>query len=788
MMENNHATYGNWSSGKHPESHSYEPGGGIVGSLWRSKWIVLFVLIIGMTLGYLYYSKVTPIYESTSKILLVKKETSREFGAKEEFTYEEQIETQKNILRSEKLISSAIEGKNLEKLKVFQGKDDLVKLVLNNFSANQAGTIRNPDPNTLILKLTTEDPEESAIVLSAIVDSYSDYLSKLYKSSSAESIVLLTKAKDELKKELEKKNKEYQEFLEKSPLLWRSEDSEGLSVHEVHMKEIETARSKQLVENSQINAKIESIKSLMQAGAHREALKILISDWANATEVEQSLAQISQKNLVGAEKLLEMMIEEKLLQETLGENHPKIKAAQIQIKILKEDLEKQKADLLAQGSADGTLNNDPELDILEVGVQALSHQLEVGSKTLEKLQAQFDEEQAKAKKLVNYLVKDEQFKKEIEHIELVYESTLKHLDEISLVNDPGGIKIEVLSNASYGEKVKPDFPVIMTITGVMSTIVGVIIGLLIDVNDKRFRGPEEIQSVFGIPVVGHIPLIRPDRRSVAMIKKDSGGNYLDPTLCTFYQPKGRLAEAFRTIRTMLYFNTQDQDLRVVQITSPNPGDGKTTLSCNLAISIANSGKKVLLIEADFRKPRVLSMFGMQSKTGICSVITGEIDLPDVIQQTVVDNLWILPCGTRPSNPSELITSPRFEELIQVAREKFDIVLIDTPPLLAVTDPSAVAPRVDGVIMTMGLSKQSRSVVTRSLEILKSVRANVIGLVVNRIDSGTRYGGYRSGNYEYGYEYAQYNNGYFSDQDENNVIAEEQVAFSSSKIGTRKPKA
>ncbi len=786
-MENNNSTYANWSGNQPSESGSYDTGSGILGSLWRSKWITLLVLSVGLTLGYLYYSKITPIYESTSKILLVKKESSRKFGAHEEFTYEEQIETQKNILRSEKLILQAIEKEGLDKLKVFQNKNNLVKIILGNFGAMQAGSIRYPDPNTLVLRYTSEDPDEAAVILSAIVVSYSDYLSRLYKSSSVESILLLTKAKDDLKKDIEKKNKEYKKFLDESPLLWRSEGSEGLTVHEVYMKEIERARSIQIVKNSEITAKIESIEGLMEEGAHREALKLLISDWANANEVEKSIEQAKKIDIKGGGRLLDLLMQEKLMLETLGVNHPKIKAVQIQIKMIKEDLEEQKSKLVVNKGGASDLAAQPDIDILEVGVQALSHQLEVGKKTLEKLQVQFENEQAKSKKMSNYLVQDEHLKKEIAHSRLLYESTLKNLDEISLVNDPGGIKIEVLSKASTGEKVKPDFSVIMTISGVLSCIIGMGIGLLIDVSDKRFSGPDEILAVFGIPVLGHIPVIQPDKRSVAMIKKDSDVKYLDPSICTFYQPKGRLSEAFRTIRTALYFNNRDADLRVIQVTSPNPGDGKTTLSCNLAVSIANSGKKVLLIEADFRKPRVQSMFGMESKEGICSVITGDIELPDVIQQTVVDNLWVLPCGTRPSNPSELITSPRFEELVCVAKEKFDFVLIDTPPLLAVTDPSAVAPRVDGVLLAMGLSKQSRGNVTRALDVLNSVRANVVGIVVNRVDSGTRYGGYRNSKYDYGYEYSNYENSYYTDSENVKHPGEEQVAFSGSKIGSRKRK-
>ena len=122
---------------------------------------------------------------------------------------------------------------------------------------------------------------------------------------------------------------------------------------------------------------------------------------------------------------------------------------------------------------------------------------------------------------------------------------------------------------------------------------------------------------------------------------------MSPLICTFHQPKGRPAEAYRAVRTALYFSTQGQDHKVIQITSPNPGDGKTTMAANLAVSIADSGKRVLLLEADFRRPRVHGYFGLDNSVGVSSVIAGEAELPDALQETAVKNLWAVPCGPRP---------------------------------------------------------------------------------------------------------------------------------------------
>jgi capsular exopolysaccharide synthesis family protein len=228
----------------------------------------------------------------------------------------------------------------------------------------------------------------------------------------------------------------------------------------------------------------------------------------------------------------------------------------------------------------------------------------------------------------------------------------------------------------------------------------------------------------------------------------------------------RTAEAYRSIRTALYFSTRGDGHKVIQITSPEPGDGKSTLTANLAVVIAQSGKSVLLIDADFRRPRIHKLFGLEGIAGMSSVINGEVELADAVQSTSIKNLSILACGPRPDNPSELLTLPRFKELLDVFREKYDFVLIDTPPLMAVSDPSIVAARVDGVILTIRIKKKGRHNAQRATEALESIGANVLGIVVNGVGGRGGYGygygaryGYASGSERYRYDGTQYGYNY-----------------------------
>jgi capsular exopolysaccharide synthesis family protein len=192
------------------------------------------------------------------------------------------------------------------------------------------------------------------------------------------------------------------------------------------------------------------------------------------------------------------------------------------------------------------------------------------------------------------------------------------------------------------------------------------------------------------------------------------------------------------------------------------GDGKSTLAANLAISVAQTGKRVLLIDADLRRPQLHLLFSVSNNVGVASVLEGTTEVSDATIASAVPGLSIMPSGPLPSNPSELLSSPRMKEMLESLAEKYDLVLLDTPPLLAVTDPSAVAARVDGVILTLRLGKQSRPRAQRAREILATLGAHVLGVVVNAVESReSRYGyGYGYGGYGYG-EYG--NNRYYHDE-------------------------
>jgi capsular exopolysaccharide synthesis family protein len=316
----------------------------------------------------------------------------------------------------------------------------------------------------------------------------------------------------------------------------------------------------------------------------------------------------------------------------------------------------------------------------------------------------------------------------------------------------GGFKAEKLGKPGAGGKTSP-LPYQYILGG---SLLGLMLGLglayLLEAMDKGFRTPEEIRRQLGLPVVGHIPLLVPDEDAAARV---AGGQLVpDPLLVCHYRPRSVEAEAYRAVRTALYFSVEGEGHKVIQVTSPNQGDGKSTLIGNLAIAIAQSGKKVLLVDADCRRPRQHKVFGLSPSTGLASYLSGTSDLDSGILPTVVEGLSILPCGPLPPNPAELLTSPKFPALLDELRQRYDFVLVDTPPLLAVTDPCVVAARVDGVLLTISMSRKARPQALRAREILATLGCKILGVVVNRLDrdGGSAYQSQTYGGYGYGYSY------------------------------------
>ncbi len=300
---------------------------------------------------------------------------------------------------------------------------------------------------------------------------------------------------------------------------------------------------------------------------------------------------------------------------------------------------------------------------------------------------------------------------------------------------------------------------------IIALLLGLVGGLglvfLADFLDNTVKGPEDLEKLTGLVSFGIIPHFSAGQTKSRggyyssyeqVATKGAGGELLanvrDVELINHLFPKLPIAEDYRTIRTSILFSQAEVGPKTITMTSASPQEGKSATITNMAISFSQLGEKVLIIDADLRKPRLHKIFKIKGGTGLSGYLTGRMPLADVIQQTFADHLWLLPSGLHPPNPAELLNSRRMQDLMKIAKDSFDVVLIDTPPVLAVIDPLIVSSFSDMTILVIKTNSTKRKPLLRAVEELKKAKATIAGAVFN--DAKIRSDGYFVNYFQYEY--------------------------------------
>jgi capsular exopolysaccharide synthesis family protein len=205
----------------------------------------------------------------------------------------------------------------------------------------------------------------------------------------------------------------------------------------------------------------------------------------------------------------------------------------------------------------------------------------------------------------------------------------------------------------------------------------------------------------------------------------------DSSLIVSMNPKSPITEVYRLLRTKIHFASKDQELKTLMITSTQAGEGKTTTISNLALTYAQEGKKVLLVDADMRKPSLHRVFSLPNYQGLSTLLTGHTSIQDSIQETIVDHLSLLSSGPVPANPAELMDSVVMRDLLEQLKSQYDVILIDTPSVLAVSDSVIVSALCDGVVMVVAAGKVRKDHLKKAKEQLDHVNARILGIVMNK---------------------------------------------------------
>lgn len=298
--------------------------------------------------------------------------------------------------------------------------------------------------------------------------------------------------------------------------------------------------------------------------------------------------------------------------------------------------------------------------------------------------------------------------------------TIDEVEGTSTASSPIGIYSAAAASVST-TPIFPDQRTALLVGGLLGLAVGIAFALVRTASDRRIRQADDVQARMGLPVVGTIPAssaIAADQRLI----DPSGGS-----------DKGRsfaLNEAFRSLRTNLRFMDVDHPPRTIVITSPLPGDGKSTIACNLAVALAANGEAVVLVDGDLRRPAVARTMGLPGTVGLSDVLAGRVAIADVLQRTATKNLFVLAAGTIPPNPSELLGSDRMRQVLEQLAVHATVI-IDAPPLLPVTDGAVLAHQADGALLTVTVGKTTYDIAEKAIDALHKANGRVLGVVLNK---------------------------------------------------------
>lgn len=323
--------------------------------------------------------------------------------------------------------------------------------------------------------------------------------------------------------------------------------------------------------------------------------------------------------------------------------------------------------------------------------------------------------------------------------------------EIAITNRVEDEGIEILDRATVPvDPVSPQRGLLLALALVGGLGLGSLLALSADLRDQRIRGLVDLERTlapFGVPVLGQLPLLPPDSR---LGIGNARAQRRQRDLYAHRFPQSLMAERCRGVRTSIAFVRGSSPAKTLMVTSPSSSEGKSATAINLALSFCQSGKRVLLIDADMRRPRLHQVFETplpHEARGLATVLAGKATLDDAIAHLpdeAPENLWLLPCGSVPEHPAELLENGSVRRLLAELGARFEVIVIDTPPVLPVSDPLILAPQVDGVVIVSRCEQTTRGELQRTMSALLQADANVLGVVLNEVDARQErdgYGGY-----------------------------------------------
>jgi len=748
----------------------------VIQVLYRGKWLIILVFILVVLATAIFTFMQDPIYESTAVVLIEK--GKKGLGLTEAFditglSEQRNIKNEIEILKSRSL-AEAVAKKLIERVYVNpQTKKDTILVILPSKKELREGIkpfakietilerfnkdvkIESPrDADIIKITVRSKNPEEAALIANTFADAYYERNLMMSRNESRSVRKFLEEQLADKKKILDQAETQLETYMKSAGVVALDEESKKLIEQ---LSDLESKRGEAIVEISsaqkKLNAYLEQIKQIepefvkVATEALDPYIKYLQEEIAKLEVTRDQI--VAQNPKVGSKEVLDKSLRE--IDEQLAS--------------LRKKLQEKISEFLKTGFASsgtpGTQTYDPTGFVKELKQKILLTEIELTAyeakkKELERLINQLNQKfETIPSKLIDY-ARLERARMSSEKLYLLIEE--KYQEAMIAEQSQFGY-VQIIDYATPG--IKPVSPKVH-LNLILSVLIGLGLGVMIvfvkEYFDRTIKTPEQIEKK-GFTVLSAIPVIEIEAKvDGKQLKKDEGRN-IAAHLITHLSPKSPVAEAYRVLRTGIQFAKLDRKIKSIVVASGAPKEGKSTTSSNLAITMAKADLKTVLLDTDLRRPVLHRVFGVKREPGLTDYLFGRAEIDEIFKQTEVENLYLVPCGIVPPNPSELLGSEKMKEFIEYLKSNYDMVIFDTPPLVAVTDALILANQVDGVLLVASAGKTEIDVIDKAREMIHRVGGNIIGVLLNNFDASATYGTY----YRY-YRYYRYYDYYGADRD------------------------
>src|SRR6266516_2913454 len=690
--------------------------------LIKRKWVVISSVLIIFGVVATATMRTTRIYEAAGSIAINKTDPALlnlKDSANGAIDYDpSDLDTEVSILRSDLLALQVIKQLNLDKRPEFGGSGDTqpssLELTTDALQPDSASTSEllaafkgslqvSLRPNTRVIDIhyRSADKDLAAHVVNSLIHTYIEQNFKTRFESTMQASDWLSKQLIDLQMKVETSQEKLVKYQKQHEILGIDEKQNIITskLDELN-KELTTAESGRMEK--------ESVYQLVQSGDADTAAAAATSADAPAP----GGATISSL----LEKLREQQADLKIQVAQLN-NQMKEVDAQIQVE-MKKIVSRVRSDYLT----------------------ALQRET--------MLRAAMDKQKQEANKLNESAIEYSLLKRDVETNRTLYEGLLEKLKEAGVTAGLRSNNIRPVDEARVPMyPAEPNVPRNLSFALALGLTTGIGLAFLLEGIDNTVRTPEQAQALSGLPSLGLIPLGSKNGVEASVRQRLAVASSKEVVeLITQSRPQSQMAESYRALRTSLLLTSLGAPPKVILITSALPQEGKTTTSINTAIVLAQKGVRVLLIDADLRRPSIHKTLGTGPKTGLSNVLTGNATLQQAtVRSSILPGLFILPAGTPPPNPAELLASSNMKDVLAELREQYDHIVVDTPPALSVTDAVVMSTRADAVVLVIRSSQTTKQALRRSRDLLMQVNARVAGVLLNAVDL-------TSPDYYYYYEY------------------------------------